>query len=133
MSNKCNNCYKPSINNPMGNFLPFDNRDRSAVCDVPINEHHNYLMPKNETFSGTFKLNFNPNAVTTSYPDISGFAHFLFKDPARCRDTGYLCRTNADQTMNLDRIGYNNPNDKYYQQINSNSKETIYYIGGHTN
>ena len=82
MNNQCNDCYQPNVNNPMGNFLPFDNRKRPEVCDVPISEHHDYLMPKNETFNETFKLNFNPNAVTTSYPDISGLAHYLFKDPA---------------------------------------------------
>ncbi len=127
------NCYKPNIYNPMGNFLPFDKRDRQAVCDVPISEHHNYLTPKREAFDDTFKLNFNPNPVTTSYPDITGLAHYLFKDPSRCRDTGYLCVSNADQTRNLDRMGYN-PNDKYYQEINNkNNKDTIYYFGGRTN
>lgn len=128
-----NNCYKPSIANPMGNFLPFDNRDRSAVCDVPINEHYDYLLQnkKGETYDNTFRLNFNPNAVTTSYPDISGFASYLFNNTAKCRDTGYLCKTNADQTKNLDRIGYNF-SDKYYQEINNN-KNILYYIGGHTN
>lgn len=130
-----NNCYKPSIYNPMGNFLPFDDRKREAVCDIPIKEHYNLLISKGETYDNTFRLNFNPNAVTTSYPDITGFAKYLFNDPARCRDTGYLCRTNADQTRNLDRMGYNYPgvNDKIYQEINNNKKETVYYLGGHTN
>ena len=127
-----NNCYKPSIYNPIGNFLPFDDRKRPAVCDVSEEEHNNYLMHKGENFDGTFRLNFNPNAVTTSYPDITGFAKYLFNDPARCRDNGYLCRTNVDQTRNLDRIGFN-PNDKFYQGINNKPKETIYYLGGHTN
>ena len=129
-----NNCYKPSIYNPMGNFLPFDDRKREAVCDVPINYHHSLLISKGETYDNTFRLNFNPNAVTTSYPDISGFAKYLFNDPAKCRDTGYLCRTNADQTRNLDRMGYNYPgvNDKIYQEID-NKKSNIYYLGGHTN
>jgi hypothetical protein len=119
----------------MGNFLPFDDRKREAVCDTPMNEHYNLLLSKGETYDNTFRLNFNPNAVTTSYPDITGFAKYLFNDPARCRDTGYLCRTNADQTRNLDRMGYNYPgvNDKIYQEINNNKKETIYYLGGHTN
>jgi len=129
-----NNCYQPNIYNPMGNFLPFDNRDRQAVCNVPISEHHQYLTPNNETFNDTFKLNFNPNPVTTSYPDITELAKYLFKDPAKCRDTGYLCRTNADQTRNLDRMGFNNPYDKIYQEINNNYKpDTIYYLSGHTN
>jgi hypothetical protein len=130
------NCYKPNINNPMGNFLPFDNRDKPAVCDVPISEYYQYLTPNGEAFSDTFKLNFFSNSVTTSYPDITGLAKYLFKDPARCRDTGYLCRTNADQTRNLDRMGFNNPNDKIYQEINNtktDTKDTIYYFGGHTN
>jgi hypothetical protein len=129
------NCYKPNIYNPMGNFLPFDNRDRPAVCNVPISEHHQYLIPNQETFSDTFKLNFNPNPVTTSYPDMTELAKYLFKDPAKCRDTGYLCRTNSDKTRNLDRISFNYPgvNDKIYQEINNNNKDNIYYLGGHTN
>ncbi len=129
-----NNCYKPNIYNPMGNFLPFDKRDRPAVCDIPMSEHNSYLTPKKEDFDDTFKLNFNPNPVTTSYPDITGLANFLFKDPSRCRDTGYLCVSNAGQTMNLDRMGFN-LNDKYYQEINNKNtnKDTIYYFGGRTN
>ena len=130
-----NCCYNPNKNNPMGNFLPFDNRKRPEVCDVPIEEHYKFLEKK-ENYDNTFRLNFNPNAVTSSYPDTIGLAKFLFNDPAKCRNTGYLCRTNADQTRNLDRmtIGYN-PNDKYYQEINNNScnNTNIYYIGGHTN
>jgi hypothetical protein len=122
----------PNKHNPMGNFLPFDNRDRPAVCDTPMTEHYKYLN-KNDNFDNTFRLNFNPNAVTTSYPDTTGLAHFLFSNPARCRDTGYLCRTDAGETRNLDRMGFN-PQDKYYQEINNNyNKSNIYYIGGHTN
>jgi hypothetical protein len=122
-------CYKPNKNNPMGNFLPFDDRTRPEVCNVPVDEHFKYL--KGDKFDNAFRLNFNPNAVTTSYPDITGFANYLFKDPARCRDTGYLCVTNADETRNLDRMGFS-PNEKYYQEIN-NKATNIYYIGGHTN
>jgi hypothetical protein len=135
--NNNTNCYKSSIYNPMGNFLPFDNRDRPAVCNIPMNEHYNYLMPKNETFDNQFRLNFNPNAVTTSYPDISGFANYLFTNPARCRDTGYSCRINADQTKSLDRMSFNNPNEKQYQEINNNNNNNnnniIYYLSGYTN
>ncbi len=127
------NCYQPNINNPMGNFMPFDKRDRPAVCDIPALQHQQYLTPKGEEFSDTFKLNFNPNPVTTSYPDISALAKFLFKNPAECRETGYLCRTNAGETRNLDRMGFNS-NEKVYQEINNNYKsDTIYYMGGHTN
>ncbi len=124
-------CYKPNKTNPMGNFLPFDPRDKPAVCEMPIDEHFKYLNCNNT--DNAFRLNFNPNAVTTSYPDMTGFANYLFKDPARCRNTGYLCVTNADETRNLDRMGFS-PNEKYYQEINNNKKSTnIYYIGGHTN
>ncbi len=128
-----NNCYIPTRENPMGNFLPFDKRDRPAVCDVSMNEHYKYLGEHNN-FDNTFRLNFNPNAVTTSYPDTTGLANFLFSNPARCRDTGYLCRTNAGETRNLDRMGFNS-RDKYYQEINNTNTNTsnIYYIGGHTN
>lgn len=85
-------CYKSNINNPMGNFMPFDSRSRQPVCvadtafDYPVTFH---TMP-----------------VTESYQDSTAFAHFLFPNPARCRESGYLCMTNADRTVNLDRIIY---------------------------
>ena len=126
-----NNCYNPNINNPMGNFMPFDERDRMAVCKVPYKENLNNLLKPSDLVDDTFKLNFNTNPVTTSYPDITGFANYLFPDPARCRSTGYLCRTNAGKTFNLDRLGYT-PNEKYYQLINNN-KTNKFDIGGHTN
>jgi hypothetical protein len=44
--------------------------------------------------------------VTTSYPDTTGFAHYLYPNPSQCRDTGYLCKTNSDNLINLDRMGY---------------------------
>ena len=130
------NCYKPNLFNPMGNFLPFDKRDRTAVCNVSVAEHNSFLTQKGEHFDDTFKLNFNPNPVTTSYPDSTGFAHYLFKEPSRCRDTGYLCVSNATQTKNLDRMGYLGFKDKSYQEINTssaNNKDVIYYFGGRTN
>jgi hypothetical protein len=128
-----NNCYKPNINNPMGNFMPFDARDKMAVCNVSQKEHLNNLVQSSDLVDETFKLNFNPNPVTTSYPDISGFANYLFPDPARCRSTGYLCKTNVDKTFNLDRIGYD-PNDKKFQLIDpSNAYLNSFKIGGHTN
>lgn len=128
-----NNCIKPNVNNPMGNFLPFDPRDRMAVCNVGQKEHLNNLLKSSDLVDETFKLNFNPNPVTTSYPDITGFAKYLFPDPARCRSTGYLCKTNADTTFNLDRLGYD-PNDKQYQMIDtSKAYMNSFKIGGHTN
>ena len=30
-------------------------------------------------------------SVTTSAADTVGFANFLFPNPARCRETGYMC------------------------------------------
>jgi hypothetical protein len=124
-------CYKPNINNPMGNFLPFDDRKREPTCIVPARENLDNLVKYSDIVDDSFKYHFNPQPVTNSYPDTTAFAKFLFPDPARCRDTGYLCRTNADSTLNLDRLAYL-PKDKYYQEINSKNTNQ-FKIGGHTN
>ena len=101
------NCYTNNYN-PMGNFLPFDDRTRLEAC----------------TTSTTNNMRFYTNPVTTSYPDTSGFAKFLFPNPAKCRDTGYLCKTNADSTLNLDRTIYvsNKFSEGYYMNINNVDK-----------
>jgi len=97
------NCYNNEKYNPMGNFLPFDDRNRQKACDITNNSNIFYTNP-----------------VTTSYPDTTGFAKFLFPDPGRCRETGYLCKTNADSTLNLDRKMYLY-DDKNYMTINNNT------------
>jgi hypothetical protein len=94
--------------NPMGNFLPFDDRKREPACRDNIKPTiHFYTMP-----------------VTTSAPDSVGFAHYLFPNSARCRETGYLCQTNADTTYNLDRLAYY-PGDAYYQKINNPTSKQL--------
>lgn len=122
------NCYKPTRNNPMGNHLPFSSPTKEKTCDTQFSENLNLLysnyMNKNNTneqmnFDETFKYNFNTNPVTTSYPDSIELAKYLFADPARCRNTGYLCKINADSTLNLDRLAYY-PNEQYYQNISPN-------------
>ena len=101
------NCYSVNKYNPMGNFLPFDDRQRMSACD------NNNLQPI-----------FYTNPVTKSYPDTTAFAKFLFPDPAKCRDTGYLCKTNADNTLNLDRTIYisNKFSEGNYMNINNSNK-----------
>lgn len=121
---KLSECYAPSIVNPMMNFMPFDSRTREKACDIKtstsmvIDGNNN----NNTTTSATTNNNiFNiPRAytmpVTSSMNDSMAFANFLFPNPARCRETGYLCKTNADMTHNLDRFAYY-PNDTFYQTI----------------
>ncbi len=128
-----NNCYKPNINNPMGNFMPFDNRLRGSVCDTNNKETLDNLV--SNIVDDSYKYNFNSQPVTNAYPDTTAFAKFLFPDPARCRDTGYLCKTNSDSTLNLDRLAYFS-NEKYFQEINNNQdneNKNKFKIGGHTN
>jgi hypothetical protein len=56
--------------------------------------------------------------VTTNAPDTVSFAKLLFPNPSQCRDTGYLCVSNADSTLSLDRLAYFK-DDNYYQTINN--------------
>jgi hypothetical protein len=106
--------------NPMGNFLPFDSRTRESAC--PVTNTTN-LLPKNEIADDTYKHIFVTQPVTTSYPDSTGFAKFLFKDPSECRDTGYLCRSNVDQTLNIDRLVYY-PKETFYQSVDAPKLKT---------
>ncbi len=102
-------CNKSSIYNPMSNFMPFDDRTKQPACRENIENTtgiYGYTMP-----------------VTTSAPDTMGFANFLFPNPARCRETGYMCVVNADCTKNLDRLAYY-ANEKHFQPI-TNPKATL--------
>ncbi len=75
---------------------------------------------------------FSTQPVTTSAPDTVEFAKFLYPDPARCRNTGYLCKSNVDTTINHDRMEYY-PNDKYYQTINNNyNTNSMLLMGSHS-
>jgi len=103
---KLSECYQTNILNPMKNFMPFDNRTREGACNNTEKLENTFNIPRAYTMP-----------VTTSYADSTAFANFLFPNPARCRETGYLCVTNADETKNLDRLAYY-PNDTYYQTIN---------------
>jgi hypothetical protein len=98
-------CYKSTPNNIMMNFMPFDDRLRGPACKEKIENNTGikniYTMP-----------------VTTSIPDTMEFARFLFPNPARCRETGYLCVTNADSTLSLDRLAYYK-DESNYQTVNN--------------
>ena len=94
-------CYS-SKSNPMGNFLPFDERNRLLGCNNNIKYTENNIL---------YRL-----PVTTSIPDTVEFAKFLFPNPARCRETGYLCIVNAYSTYNLYRISYYSK-DQMYQTV----------------
>jgi hypothetical protein len=97
------------------------------ITTEPIN------TPSSMRFGDTLSHIFYTNPVTTSAPDTVEFARFLFPDPARCRNTGYLCKTNVDTTINHDRMGYF-PNETYYQTINTNyNNNSMYNVGGHLN
>ena len=113
-------CYKSNPNNPMMNFLPFDNRNRQSACLEKVENNNGiqgiYTMP-----------------VTTNVPDTIEFAKLLFPNPAKCRETGYLCYSTADNTMSLDRLAYYK-DEKYFQTINSSAKsDPKFSILSHTN
>ena len=99
-----NNCTKNTIYNPQSNFMPFDSRTKQPACRENI-----------ENTTGIQNIYTMP--VTTSAADTIGFANFLFPNPARCRETGYMCVVNVDSTYNLERLAYY-PGDTYFQSIN---------------
>lgn len=123
-----NNCTKSSIYNPMNNFMPFDDRNKQPACQENIdNTSGNLQFPKIEDLGNRpfpkiedLGIHIYTMPVTTSVADSIGFANFLFPNPARCRETGYMCVATADCTKNLDRLAYysKEPN---YQTINNPS------------
>ena len=108
-------CYNSTPSNPMMNFMPFDNRTRAPAC-----------VEKIENTTGIQNIYTMP--VTSSAPDTIQFANFLFPNPARCRETGYLCVTNANSTLNLDRLAYYK-DESNYQTVNNKFKPDpkLYY------
>ena len=98
-------CYNSTPSNPMMNFMPFDNRMRNPAC-----------VEKIENNTGIKNIYTMP--VTTSAPDTIQFANFLFPNPARCRETGYLCVTKAERKLNLDRLAYYK-DESSFQTVNS--------------
>jgi hypothetical protein len=132
---KLSECYAPNIMNPMMNFLPFDNRTRNKACTVEKLDNSNSMIVNgnnNNTTTSNITTDNNifniPRAytmpVTSSMNDTMGLAKFLYPNPARCRETGYMCKTNADMTYNLDRLAYY-PNDSYYQTITNPSASQL--------
>jgi hypothetical protein len=146
------NCYKTNINNPAGNFLPFDDRTRGFACNT-LTSNNPTVSSDNSDKSEWYKSSLTENniqtqqptqttgfnniqtqqptlietagfnniyrmPVTTSAPDTIGFANFLFPNPGRCRETGYMCVSNVDSTTSIDRLAYYS-NDTYYQTINN--------------
>jgi len=98
-------CYKATVSNPMMNYLPFDKMTRTEACTDNLEE-----------LTGIPRIYTMP--VTTSTQDSIAFAKSLYPDTSICRDTGYSCQRNADNTFGLDRLAFY-PNDPYYQLINS--------------
>ena len=104
--------------NPVNNFLPFDSRDK---------------VVNKTTVDKSTVVNTNPNdrtyqmPVTTSYPDTTAFAKFLFPNTSACRDTGYLCVSNADATVNTDRLAYYPTESQYYSPSYSKPSNNIGY------
>lgn len=101
------NCNKPTQYNPMGNFLPFDRGDKQPTCRENL-----------ENTTGIYNMYTMP--VTTSTQNSISFANYLFPNPARCRETGYMCVVNADCTKNLDRLAYYK-DETVFQIINTSA------------
>ena len=145
MSN-LNECYKSNYDNPMMNFIPFDKMNRPPACEPNKEEEEKEIKYWNANHTTKLEeLVGFPRAytmpVTTSsqdsvafakilYPDTAilrhcgyptdylGFANCVYPETANCRNNGYLCKSNADNTFNLDRLSYY-PNDPYYQKIDT--------------
>lgn len=61
---------------------------------------NNKSSQDNDSFTKQFE--------TITMPKDASFAQFLFQNTSRCRDTGYICKKNADLSKNLDRVVYEN-------------------------
>jgi hypothetical protein len=95
-------CYSSNSDNPMKNFMPFDDRNRGPAC--------------NDNFTNNTVSNAYTMPVTTCVQDTITFAKSLFPNTSKCRETGYMCISTEESKYNIDRLAYY-PKDQYYQTI----------------
>jgi hypothetical protein len=53
-----------------------------------------------------FERNIIQNPVKDIIPDQTSFAKYLFPNTAKCRDTGYLCKVEAINERQLNRLSF---------------------------
>lgn len=106
-----NNCYAPVGNNPfMNNMYGLDkSMTRESACIVERSDIENQFYenssfkPVEKKLEDNFMRPFYTQPVTDSIAG-SSFAKFLYPNTSKCRDTGYICKTNCEQLKQNDRL-----------------------------
>ena len=83
------NCLRPTGQNPFGNALPMDERDRSACNYKDVSGDINNLMARyNDEVSSR---QFYQMPVTDVVSDVEKFGQFLFGQGANCKSDHRVC------------------------------------------
>jgi hypothetical protein len=99
-----------SGDNPFNNPLPFVTRSSN-----PVNPNDLYLKSSFNDIPTLVNPYFERHNITIPKNDQASFAKFLFPNPSKCRDTGYLCKIEESRGRVLNRVGFEN--DKYKSQF----------------
>jgi hypothetical protein len=97
------NCFKPTTDNPFMNYLNLGtSTNKSKSCDISKKKietkfyEGSMFTPHELKIKDNFIEKYTTNPVTTVVNDQSAYAKFLFPNTSKCRDDGYLCKTNNE-------------------------------------
>jgi hypothetical protein len=96
--------------NPLNNPLPFITKSLNQV-----NENDLYLKSSLNDVPTLVNPYFERHNITIPDHDQDKFAKFLFPNPSKCRDTGYLCKIEQSSGRVLNRIDFES--DKFKSQF----------------
>ena len=92
-------CVRPTVNNPFGNYMRFDDPGRAAACpndtvsDETRNAFNNGLIRNVEDIyeRENSQRQFYSMPVTQSLPNTRAFAEFLYGHGPTCKEKSYAC------------------------------------------
>jgi len=97
------NCFNSTKDNPFMNYLNLgSNTNKQKACSVTNKKlekkfyEGSSFSPHELKIKDNFIEQYQTNPVTTNINDQTQYAKFLFSNPSKCRDDGYLCKTNTD-------------------------------------
>jgi hypothetical protein len=117
-------CYQPNASNPFMNYLHLGtNIDKLDACNVERRNieksfFENSILESNEKKTSELLMRHFYTQPETQVVNDSSFAKFLYPNTSSCRDSGYICKSNAEGLKNYDRIVLNGNSAMQYYKVN---------------